>query len=175
MPASRQSLVAIVSLIVAIAFLLLKNVLDQAFDESPDIIRFLAFSALCVGVAALVFLLLVPAVRARSHQTNRLSQVAFATGLIALASIIVFFTGVAFVLGAGAFVLGQLGEEQGLAEVEASGEGEANGEDDPGGAGRSGDAADVEDRATAAWAAQVMGILAFGASTVLFVISLIAG
>lgn len=155
MSEGTQRLIAIAALVVAVVAAGLDNLAFKEVDESPAVLRFVISAVVCVAVAAAIFLYLLPAARRDDGPANRLAQGGFVLGLAALASIIIFWTGLPFVLGAGAVVFGRLGEQASERAIDRTEEPETD--DDEG------------QRATQAWAATLMGILAIVASVVLFV------
>ena len=168
MSRGTSTAIGLAAAVVAALALLVDNILDRAIDESPAWGRFLVLALVCLAVAAAVFLFLVPWAERSSGQANRAAQAAFVVGLVSLASVIVFWTALPFVLGAGAFALGRLGEARAESALERS-EGPrrrdaTQTEED---SGESAQAAGQ--RASQGWASQVMGGLAALACLVLFV------
>lgn len=180
----NQFMIVAGSLLVAILALLVDNLLVLAPDEKPLFVQFLVLSVLCAVVAAAIYLFLIPWAERATGPSNRLSQSGFGTGLAALAFVIIFWTALPIVLGAGGFVLGSLGErraardmrraprdeEQADPEVDAEDAERAKDEDEV-----DEDAPSVGERAGQAWAARVMGGLAALACLVLFVVTIVQG
>ena len=162
--------IAVGSVVLAV-LLAIDNLIDLLIDETPAVGRFLLLSLLCVAAAAAIFLFALPAARRATGQTNRLSQAGFVLGLVALVTIIVFFTVLPIVLGAGAFVLGRLGEAR-AEEADRESEGQQR-HDESQQAER--DTTDVSagERASQGWAAAIMGGLAAAIGVVLFVIEFV--
>lgn len=156
----NQRLIAVAAVVVALVAVALDNLAFKQIDESPSVVRFLVVAVLCVAVAAAIFLYLLPRLRREDAQANRMAKASFVVGLLALASIVVFWTGLPFVLGAGAVVMGRLGE-QAAARASEWTEDSAESADD--------DEADQSQRATQGWAAMLMGALAIVAGLGLFV------
>jgi uncharacterized membrane protein len=161
MSEQTQRLIAIASLVAAVVAIALDNLAFKEVDESLGVARFLVSAVLCVAVAAAIFLYLIPRLRREGGQDNRMAQASFVVGLAALASIIVFWTGLPFVLGAGAVVMGRLGEQAAVRATEWS-EGSGQSEDRE-------RAAKQSQRATQGWSATLMGALAIVAGVFLFV------
>ena len=168
-----QRIIGIGAVVVAIVALLTHNVVNLPVDESPHLERFVYFSLVCVGVGAGIFLIALPAAEAAPDAARRLARAGFVLSLLALASMLLFFTGLPFVLGAGAFVLGELGEERAAAELERS-DGETRKDETQ----RKGDSPFLEtfgaERASLAWAGALTGGLVFVACLALFAIVVIA-
>ena len=161
MPEQTQRLIAIASLLAAVVAIALDNLAFKEVDESLGVARFLISVVLCVAVVVAIFFYLLPRLRRESGQDNRMAPASFVVGLTALASIIVFWTGLPFVLGAGAIVMGRLGEQAAVRASEWS-EDSARSEDRE-------RAAKQSQRATQGWSATLMGALAIVAAVVLFV------
>jgi len=157
----NQRVVAIAAVVVAVVAVGLDNLAFREIDESLAVVRFLVLTVLCVGVAAAVFVYLIPRLRRQSGEGTRMAQASFVLGLVALASIVVFWTGLPFVLGAGAVVTGRLGEQAAARATEWSEDSEPSGQPDEG--DKKGE------RATQSWAATLMGALAIVAAVFLFV------
>ena len=171
MSRSRQTGLMVGAVVLAVVLLAIDNLFDRLIDEDPAFGRFLLFTALCLVAAAGVVLFGVPRAQRASGETNRLSQAGFVIGLVALVTIIVFFTALPIVLGAGAFVLGRLGEERaGQREEETGGQ---QRQDESQQAGQ--DPADVSvgERASQGWVAAIMGALAAAACVILFVVEFV--
>jgi len=168
------------SLLVALLALLFDNMIALEPDEPPRVGMFVVLGLICAAVAAGIYLLLLPRAKRASGPANRLSQAGFGVGLVALALVIVYWTALPIVLGAGAFVLGSLGEERARREMDRAPEGEdqadqdvdAEDADDQDGdqEGDEEEGPSVAERAGQAWAARVMGGLSFLACLVLFAI-----
>ena len=168
-----QRAIGVGAVLVAVLFLALDNVLVVAVDENHAWVRFLLLALLCVAAGVGIFLFLIPWAQRDSDAAERLAQAGFVTGLVALASLIVFPTALPFVLGAGAFVLGRLGEQSAATESERDDDPERRDEtqrQEP----DSGEASAGE-RATQGWVATMMGGLSFLACLVLYVILLAGG
>lgn len=159
------------AVVLAVLLLAIDNLIDRLIDEDPAVGRFLLLTALCLAAAAAIFLYALPAARRATGQANRLSQFGFVIGLLALVSIIVFFTALPIVLGAGAYVLGRLGEEA-AAEREERSEGQQR-QDESQQANRDPSDVSAGERASQGWAAAVMGGLAALACVVLFVVEFV--
>ena len=168
------------SLLVAILALLLDNMILRAPDEKPEVIGFIVLALICAAVAAAIYLYVIPRAERATGPSNRLSQAGFVAGLTALAFVIVYWTALPFVLGAGGFVLGSLGEERARREIERAprGEEQADPEVDAEDADRAEEEEDVDEeeapsvaeRAGQGWAARAMGGLAFLACLLLFAV-----
>lgn len=161
MSEQTQRLIAVAAVVVAVVAVGLDNLAFKEVDESPGTVRFLVLAVLCVAVAAAIFRYLLPAMRRKSGEGNRMAVAAFVLGLMALTAIIVFWTGLPFVLGAGAVVLGRLGEKQAEQWSERT--------DDERRTNDRSTRAFAAGRATLGWAATAMGALAVVAGVVLFV------
>jgi hypothetical protein len=178
----NQFMVVAGSLLVAILALLVDNLLALAPDENPQVITFLVLVVLCAAVAAGIYLFLIPWAERATGPSNRLSQTGFVVGLVALAFVIIFWTALPFVLGAGGFVLGTLGERRARRDMQRAprDEEQADPEVDAEEADRAKDEEEVDEeqapsvgeRAGQAWAARVMGGLASLACLVLFVVTI---
>lgn len=172
MSKETQRVIGAGAVAVAILALLLHNVVNLPVDESPHLERFFNLSLVCVGVGAAIFLIALPAAEAAPDASRRLARHGFALSLLALASMLFFFTGLPFVLGAGAFVLGELGEERAAGELAESG-GEVRKDET-----QKGESAFLEtfgaQRASLAWAAALTGGLVFVACLAVFAIVVIA-
>jgi hypothetical protein len=168
-----QRLIGVGAVLVAIVALLAHNALNLPVDESPHFERFFNLSLVCVGVGAAIFLVALPAAEAAPDASRRLARGGFLLSLLALASMLFFFTGLPFVLGAGAFVLGELGEERAADELA-----QAGGEPRKDETQQKGESAFLEtfgaERASLAWAGALTGGLVFVACLALFAIVVIA-
>lgn len=167
MSRSTQTAVAVGGVVLAVVLLALDNLLILATDERPAVGRFLLLTALCLLVAAAIFLYALPAARRATGEVNRMSQAAFALGLLALATIVVYVTALPVVLGAGAIVLGRLGEARGAEREESE---DTQRRDETQQAERETDEVSAGERATQGWVAALAGALAALACVVLFVI-----
>jgi hypothetical protein len=168
---------------VAILALAVDNLFVLQPDERPRVIAFLALSVICAAVAAATYLFLIPWAERAAGPSNRLSQAGFVLGLAALAFVIVYQTALPFVLGAGGFVLGTLGEQRARRDTQRAPRGEEQADpevdaEDPDRA-KEEDEVDADEvpsvgeRAGQAWAARVMGGLASVACLVLFVAGIV--
>jgi hypothetical protein len=168
-PKQTQWLIAAVAAGVALLALLVDQVIDHAIDESPAFTTFLVFGAVNLGLAVGIFGYLVPTAEESEAKENRPAQFGFALSLLALVTIIVYWTALPFVLGAGGAVLGRIGERRGeqRADKEERRRRDATQEQS--------DTPTTGQRASQGWAATVMGALAFGACLVLFVIAIVTG
>jgi hypothetical protein len=174
----NQLMIGAGSLLVAILALLLDNLILLEPDQPPRVIPFLVLSLICAVVMAAIYLYVIPRAERATGPSNRLSQSGFVAGLAALAFVIVYWTALPFVLGAGGFVLGSLGEERARRDMKRAprGEEQADPEVDAEDAERAKDeeaddeAPSVGERAGQGWAARMMGGLAFLACLVLFAV-----
>lgn len=73
---------------------------DQAGTE--DVIGFVVLSAISIGVAALLFLRVLPRAHRRSDAGVYLPRLALGLGVAALVSLVVYWSGLPFALGAAA-------------------------------------------------------------------------
>ena len=173
MSRQTQLVIGVGAVLVAVLLLVLDNIVLLAVDESPAWGRFLLLVLLCVAVAAAIFLFLIPWADREAGDSKRPAQAGFGLGLLALASLVLVLTGLPFVLGAGAFVLGRVGEDRAAAQAEGDDgprrrDATQEEETDPG-------EASSGERASQSWVASIMGVLSFVAGLVLYVILLIAG
>jgi hypothetical protein len=167
-----QRAIGIGSAAVAVVALLFHNAIHLPIDESPHLTRFLVLSVLCVAVAAAIFLVVLPIAEASPDTTTRLARQGWILSLLSLVAMIVFFTGLPFVLGAGAFVLGELAEERAAAEIGRS-EGGPREDESHRSATHRLETLGAE-RASLAWAAALTGGLVFVACLALFAITVAA-
>ena len=151
---------------VALLALMLEWLIDRRIDESPAFGTFLILGAINLALAVGIFAYVVPMAERSQADSNRPAQFGFALGLLALAGIVIFVTAVPFVLGAGAVVLGRIGEREG---EEAADESELRRRDET---QNQSDTPTSGQRASQGWAASLMGALAFVACLVLFVIEI---
>ena len=174
MSGQAQRAIGVGAVLVALLFLALDNLAVVAVDESRAWARFLLLGLLCVAAAAAIFLYVIPWAERDSSETNRLAQAGFATGLLALISVIVFPTALPFVIGAGAVVLGRLGEDTADRQAERSDDAQQRHDETQ---QEEHDAGEVSagERASQSWAATVMGALSFVACLVLYVVLLAGG
>jgi hypothetical protein len=176
----NQFMIGAGSLLVAILALALDNLILLQPDEPPRVPRFLVLTLICAAIAAAIYLYVIPRAARATGPSNRLSQAGFVAGLTALAAVIVYWTALPFLLGAGGFVLGSLGEERARRDMERAprDEEQADPEVDAEDADRAKDEEDVDEeeapsvseRAGQAWAARVMGVLAAAACVLLFAV-----
>jgi hypothetical protein len=168
MSSENQLMIGIGAVGVAVVGVALDNLVALPIDETPHFGRFFGYSFLCAGLAAAIFLLLVPWAQREPQPGARLAQSGFALALAGLATMVVFFTGVPLVLGAGAFVLGRLAEEQGTEGHDQPGE--RRRQDDTQRAAAGAEQEPPSPPASLGWATAVMGALVFAACVVLLVI-----
>ena len=169
MPKYTQRMIAVGATAVALLALLVDQVIDHAIDEPPAFVTFLVLGALNLGLAVVIFGLLVPTAERSKAKENRPSQFGFGLSLAAIVTIIVYWTALPFVLGAGGAVLGRIGEHRG---DERAGEDDRQRRDetqDQKGGPTPGQ------RASQGWTATLMGGLAFGICFVLFVVAIATG
>jgi hypothetical protein len=167
MPKSTQRMIAVGATAVALLALVVDQLIDHAIDERPAFVTFLVLGAINLGLAVAIFGLLVPSAETSQAAENRPAQLGFGLSLAALVTIIVYWTAIPFVLGAGGAVLGRIGER---GAEERAGEEEGRQRDDT---QAQSDTPSIEQRASQGWAATVMGATAFGVCFVLFVLSIL--
>lgn len=168
MPKRTQTLIAGVAVGLALLALVLDQLVDRKIDESPEFGTFLILGALNLALAVGIFGLLIPTAERSQAEANRPAQFGFVVGLLAVATIVVFQTAVPFVVGAGAAVLGRIGERRG---EQAADESELRRRD---ATQEQSDKPTAGQRASQGWAATLMGVIAFAACFVLFVIEIAA-
>jgi hypothetical protein len=179
----NQFMILVGSLLVAVLALVVDNLIVLQPDEKPRVIPFLVLSVICAAVAVAIYLFLIPWAERATGPSNRLSQAGFGIGLAALAFVIIYWTALPFVLGAGGFVLGSLGEHRAQRDMRRAprDEEQADPEVDAEDAGRAKDEEEVDDedtpsvgeRAGQAWAARAMGGLASLGCLILFVAGIV--
>ncbi len=164
-----QLLIAVIALVVAVIALLFYFVVGRAPDEHPNFGGFVILTVICVGLTVALFLAVLPAAEHASQPSKRLSQAGITSSLLALVAMVVYWTALPFVLGAGGVVLGRLGEARAARELERSG-----------GAGREDEAQAEQDddtdpapgqRASQGWVAAVLGGLVFLACVIVTIVS----
>jgi hypothetical protein len=169
MSKDTQRVIAVGAAAVALLALLVNEVIDHAIDEPPDFVRFLVLGALNLGLAVAIFGLLVPNAESSKAEENRPAQFGFGLSLAAIVTIIVYWTALPFVLGAGGAVLGRIGEYRGEKRA---------GTDDVQQRDETQDQKDAPtpgQRASQGWAATLMGGLAFGVCFLLFLVEIATG
>lgn len=167
MPKSTQRMIAVGATAVALLALLVDQLIDHAIDERPAFVTFLVLGAINLGLAIAIFGLLVPSAEASQSAENLPAQLGFGLSLAAIVTIIVYWTAIPFVLGAGGAVLGRIGEHR---AEDRAGEDEGRRRDDT---QSQTEKPTIGQRASQGWAATMMGAAAFAVCLVLFVISIV--
>lgn len=167
----------VVALVVALVAVIVDNLVSVPKDQSPDFVRVFIFGAVCVVAAAAIVLWLMPWAREESEEPGpeagtRPARAAFALALLALAAVIVFYTGLPLILGTGAFLIGREGEARAAERLERTGEQQREDPTQEPGPGE--EEQRPERRASMGWAAALTGALVCGAWVVLMAIAILA-
>jgi hypothetical protein len=109
--------IGIASVLVAVVALGFANLISNAEHEQGGAPEFALMVALCGGVALWLFGRVIPRAAEAGENPARTGMLTSAVGLL---SVVVFWTGLPFVLGAGGAVLGAMGRERGTQRVLAT-------------------------------------------------------